>query len=78
MSDDLKETLCGMIVVLENKSEHMYTDKMGRWVGFIQGVLFSNGLLFVEDEREKTRPIMHEAYKKAGLPRPESLSIYQY
>jgi len=40
----------------------MQIDKLSRWVGFIQGVLAANGLLDVDEERERTRPLFHKAY----------------
>lgn len=40
----------------------MPIDKMGRWVGFVQGVLVCEGILDVDDERDRTRPIFKKAY----------------
>ena len=40
----------------------MQIDKLSRWIGFIQGVLAANGLLDVDEERERTRPLFHKAY----------------
>lgn len=40
----------------------MPVDKMGRWVGFIQGVMACNGVLDVDAERDRTRPIFTAAY----------------
>jgi len=37
-------------------------DKLGRWVGFVQGVLAANGVLDVDAERERTRPLFWTAY----------------
>lgn len=42
---------------------HMPADKSGRWIGFIQGVMAANGVLNVDDERDRTRPI----YQRASL-----------
>lgn len=39
----------------------MPLDKMGRWVGFIQGVMAANGVLDVDAERDRTRPLFNEA-----------------
>lgn len=39
-------------------------DKIGRWVGFIQGVMACNGALDVDAERDRTRPIFTDAYAK--------------
>ena len=40
----------------------MPMDKSGRWIGFIQGVMAANGVLDVDAERERTRPIYKRAY----------------
>lgn len=37
----------------------MPVDKMGRWVGFIQGVMAANGVLDVTAERDRTRPFFN-------------------
>jgi hypothetical protein len=37
-------------------------DKMGRWVGFIQGVMVCHGALDVDTERDRTRPLFEDAY----------------
>jgi len=44
------------------RSEELEIDKLGRWVGFIQGVLMTHGLLDVNEERDRTRPIFTKAY----------------
>lgn len=51
----------------------MPTDKISRWIGFIQGVLATKGLLSVAAERDRTRPLFHEAYRVMGLEPPESM-----
>jgi len=35
----------------------MPIDKIARWVGFIQGVLACRGIISVDAERDRTRPI---------------------
>lgn len=37
-------------------------DKLARWIGFIQGVLAVNGVIEVDAERDRTRPIFQAAY----------------
>lgn len=39
----------------------MPLDKIGRWVGFIQGVMATRGALDVDKERNRTRPIFERA-----------------
>jgi hypothetical protein len=51
--------MCGEVL---RNIKTMPVDKMGRWVGFIQGVMACNGLLDVDAERERTRPIFTAAY----------------
>ncbi|BBA65589.1 hypothetical protein [Xanthomonas phage XacN1] len=42
---------------------HTYpSDKMHRWLGFVQGVLAARGAISVDEERNYTRPIFHELY----------------
>lgn len=48
------------------------TDKTSRWIGFIQGVMTTKGALDVKSERDRTRPLFHEAYREIGLEIPES------
>lgn len=42
-------------------------DKLSRWVGFIQGILFSNGLITIEEERNFSRDIYKPIYEQWGL-----------
>lgn len=42
---------------------HTYPmDKMHRWLGFVQGVLASRGVISIDGEREFTRPLFHKLY----------------
>jgi hypothetical protein len=43
------------------------SDKLSRWVGFLQGVLFSNDLISVDDERDFSRGIYKPIYDKIGF-----------
>jgi hypothetical protein len=47
-------------------------DKIGRWVGFVQGVLAMSGHLDVDQERERTRPFFHRAYQATNQKVPET------
>lgn len=49
------------------------TDKTSRWIGFVQGALATKGMLDVNAERARTRPIFHEAYQAMGLTIPETV-----
>lgn len=52
----------------------MPIDKTQRWLGFVQGVLAARGLLDVDAERDRTRPIFHAYYRKIGIQPPDSMS----
>lgn len=43
------------------------TDKIGRWVGYIQGVMSAHGCLDVDEERNRTRPIFTKVYNEQKL-----------
>ncbi|WP_299945268.1 helix-turn-helix transcriptional regulator [uncultured Ruegeria sp.] len=47
-------------------------DKIGRWLGFVQGVLAAQHLINVEEERNLSRPLFHAEYKEQGEPLPTS------
>jgi hypothetical protein len=47
--------------------EKMTVDKLSRWLGFIQGVLIMNAILEQEQERNRTRVIFQEIYKKYNI-----------
>lgn len=42
-----------------NNLDKYPTDKMHRWLGFIQGVLCVIGLISVDEERDFSRPLLH-------------------
>lgn len=48
--------LLWMLDELESRHEQSLTKKH-RWLGFIQGVMIANGLMAVDDERDRTRAI---------------------
>jgi len=49
-------------------------DKTGRWCGFIQGVMAMKNLIYVDEERELSRPVFHKYYKDTKTNIPETLS----
>jgi len=53
----------------------MYTDKMSRWLGFIQGVMYADGLISIKNERDRSRLLFHDAYLKSGIDIPESITV---
>lgn len=54
----------------------MYIDKHSRWLGYVQGVLTMRGHIRVQEERDFTRPLYHDAYRRMGLERPKILEVY--
>lgn len=46
------------------------------WIlGYVQGVMTARGAMNMDDERDRTRPIFHEAYRKAGLGVPPTVAV---
>jgi hypothetical protein len=50
-------------------------DELSYRLGFVQGALTVHGLLDVDEERDRTRPIFHAAYEAAGLGRPATVEV---
>lgn len=48
-------------------------DKMGRWIGFVQGVLALSGNMNVDEERDRTRQRMQDAYRATGQIVPPTM-----
>lgn len=59
--------------ILSNRE--LPSDKISRWVGFIQGVLAVRGRLSVAAERDATRGIFHRAYSLLRIAKPVSASM---
>jgi len=55
--------------------EDMLEDKQSRWLGFVQGVLVMYDLICIEDERDFSRPLFHNAYEKMGIEKPKTISL---
>lgn len=63
--------------MLDKCLEELYffpVDKLGRWVGFVQGVLALSGFLDVDAERDRTRGIFHAAYTETGQVIPATMA----
>jgi hypothetical protein len=45
----------------------MQQDKHSRWLGFLQGVMFSNGLIDIGEERDISRVLFQNIYIKYGI-----------
>ena len=44
--------------------------KIGKWLGYIEGVLIEKGITSVNAERDFSRPIYHAYYKSIGVDIP--------
>ena len=47
--------------------------KLARWTGYVQGVACARGWLDADEERERTRAVLHAAAIAAGRGKPASL-----
>lgn len=56
-------------------SNDMLEDKQSRWLGFVQGVLFSNDLISIDTERDFSRKLYHNAYELMGIDIPDSVNL---
>lgn len=61
------EKILAMSSVIIHESLDWPSDKVGRWVGFIQCLAVNEGIITIDGERDETRPIFHEAYKAVGF-----------
>lgn len=53
--------------------ETLPSDKLSRWLGFIQGCLAMRELVDVDEERKISRSMFHTAYEKEGIAIPPTL-----
>lgn len=67
--------ITSMIKAMREEYEDWPIDKSNRWIGFIQGALFAEGLLNIEDERHFTRPMFHAYYNAQGIAVPETIDV---
>ncbi len=58
-----------------NFPENMPSEKLSRWLGFIQGVLWVYGLIDIDQERKVSRFFIHKAYINSGIEPPESVNV---
>ena len=64
-----------MIAAIREEHVNWPVDKANRWIGFIQGVLFAEQLIDLNEERDITRPMFHEYYKLMGLEVPKTIDV---
>jgi len=76
IDEEYFEGLLGnMLDTLQDKAYIWPEDKLNRWIGFIQGVLFTEDLISIEEERNFSRPLFHEHYRRIGIKIPKSISF---
>ena len=73
--DPDSKRLQDMLDTLRENVDDWPIDKTNRWIGFIQGVLWSKGLIDIDEERDFTRPLFHKYYKQTGVNIPESVDV---
>jgi hypothetical protein len=74
-SDDLDTSALEAFVdsAVEN-IKYLPPDKQSRWLGYLQGRLADLGLLTIEEQRDRTRPLFQALYDKYNL-RYESITV---
>jgi len=72
---EINVRLIKMCETILDRKVSMYDDKISRWLGFIQGVMFSQYLISIEDERNISRALFYKAYEEMGLSKPQVISI---
>ncbi len=66
------QNLRWMLITAWDNLDQWPIDKTSRWIGFAQGVMACRGVLDVDAERDRTRPIFHEAYTAMKLEIPKT------
>jgi len=67
--------ITGMLETLEENIDIWPPDKSSRWLGFIQAYMIKENHITIQEERDFSRPLFHNAYKKLGYNIPKSVSI---
>lgn len=74
MPKELKLSYAGwMLDQVKENVEKWPVDKLHRWIGFVQAILAFHGVITVEEERKRTRPIFHAYYHREGIIPPASV-----
>jgi hypothetical protein len=64
-----------MLNELEENSNIWSDDKLNRWLGYIQGVLTVFNIIDVDEERDFSRSLFHNYYKKTNKVIPETKDL---
>lgn len=73
--DGAEERLLSMIDMLCDNANDWPVDKTSRWLGFIQGALWINNIIDINEERDFTRPLFHSYYESIGEKIPDSFDV---
>ncbi len=73
--DEYKHRIKTMLEIGLAEIDNWPIDKLYRWLGFVQGILTIKELINVDEEREFSRPLFHEAYKKEQIEIPRTINI---
>jgi len=65
--------LAWMLDIVKMHASDWPLDKLGRWIGYVQGVLIEQRKLSADEERNRTRAAYQTAYAADGLRVPETL-----
>jgi hypothetical protein len=50
-------------------------EKLYNWLGYVSGVMTENKLIDVDTERDFSRPLYHQYYRKTNREIPETLNL---
>lgn len=75
ISEDPHTSIENIKWMCEEASKNIYSfpiDKLNRWLGFVQGCLTIYKIITVQEERDYSRKLFHEAYKLENIDIPET------
>ena len=70
-----KEKIYLMLMTISNNVLYWPPDKSSQWLGYCQYYMINEGYTTVDKEREYSRPLFHNAYKKIGYKIPKTIKI---
>lgn len=69
-----KERIARMLKVLLDN--HNWPDlKIGKWLGYIEGILIANNAASINEERDFTRKLYHQHYIDNGIAIPTTTDV---
>lgn len=74
--NDTNDHLIKMTHTLLANIDNYPVDKTSRWIGFIQGVLYTDGLIDIKQERDFTRPLYHAVYTHSKQEIPATVTLH--